>query len=139
VDLGDCFNVAGEIGLDTIESIHLGAQYDNPQKNFDAFFGLSALKEITVSSENPYFTSVDGVLYNKEMTQLLFLPLTIETYSIPNGVTSVGYVAWDGSNTAIFLYKIKNLTLPDTLTDIDWLIDCDNLETLHLGKKCKHI
>lgn len=134
VDLGNCFNVAGEIGLDTIESIHLGAQYDNPQKDFETFHGLSALKEITVSSENPYFTSVDGVLYNKEMTQLLFLPRTIETYSIPNGVTSVGYVTCFGFTTTTFLYKLKNLTLPDTLTDINWLLDCDNLETVHLGK-----
>ncbi|MGN0562830.1 MAG: leucine-rich repeat domain-containing protein [Candidatus Fimenecus sp.] len=32
------------------------------------------LKAIHVDAENPYFTSVDGVLYNKDMTELLAYP-----------------------------------------------------------------
>lgn len=132
IELNSCFNLTDEICLDTIESIHLGAQYNNPTKNFDAFFGLTTLKEITVSNENPYYTSVNGVLYNKEMNELVFLPGAIETYSVPEGVTSIGY--------EFTLYRLKNLTLSNTITDAtNWLNSCNYLETLHIGKNVHNL
>lgn len=132
VELNYCFNLTDEICLDTIESIHLGAQYHNSTDNLDTFSGLTTLKEITVSSENPYYTSVDGVLYNKEMNQLVFLPGAIETYSVPESVTSIGY--------EFTLHALKNLTLSNTITDAtNWLEYCWDLETLHLGKNVNNL
>lgn len=130
IDLNYCFDITETIHLN-IESIHLGAEYNNPEKNFDAFWGLTTLKEITVSSENPYYTSVDGVLYNKEMNELVFLPDMIDTYSVPEGVTSIGY--------EFALCKLKNLTLSNTITDATNWLASNSLETLHLGKSVNNL
>jgi|GEM_PF-2534333 len=39
-----------------------------------AFWDCKSLEKITVDSGNPYFKSVDGVLYSKDGTELLFVP-----------------------------------------------------------------
>lgn len=47
------------------------------------------LEKITVSSKNPYFTSVDGVLYDKKKTKLIDFPGAMKTLRILPGVTEV--------------------------------------------------
>lgn len=42
---------------------------------FDTFESLRDLERINVSPNNPYYSSVNGVLYNKKKTVLLFVPL----------------------------------------------------------------
>lgn len=109
-----------------IESIHLGNSYNPAQNN--SLQGLSSLKEVTVSSENPNYTSIDGVLYNKDVTALVLFPEAIESYTIPESVTSI-------NQNAIFVSHLKNLTISDTITDAtEWLWKFGDLESLHIGK-----
>lgn len=111
----------------SIESIHLGENYNDLTKNYDSFSNLDPLKEITVSSKNPNYTSIDGVLYDKDVKEILCFPSAIESYTMPESVIS--------KSDTIFLDHLKNLTLSDTVTDATyWLNYAFNLESLHIGK-----
>jgi hypothetical protein len=58
---------------------------------------LDNLERIEVAEKNPYFTAVDGVLYNKDMTTLLFYPQkkSDEAFIIPDNVTTIGERSFD--------------------------------------------
>ena len=79
----------------------------------DAFLG-NTLSQITVDSENKYFSSLGGVLYNKDVTTLILFPkaLEITEFSIPVGVQEICYRAFYGS---LFVEK---LIIPSTVTTI---------------------
>ena len=71
---------------------------------------LSHTHAITVAEDNPYFTSVDGVLYSKDMTSLIKYPGAREGvyYHVPDTVTSVSQYAF------MYIYRLKYLDLRDT-------------------------
>lgn len=76
-----------------------------------AFFAnCSALTEIVVSEDNPYFTSMDGVLFNKEMTEILFFPKGKSgEYKLPATVTTIGNGIFMG------ITGLTKLELPNSL------------------------
>ena len=54
-----------------------------------AFLGSNAL--ISVDANNPNYSSIDGVLYNKEQTQLIYCPIRKSgNFNIPSSVTTIG-------------------------------------------------
>ena len=55
-----------------------------------AFYGCYKLENIIVDSKNANYSSIDGILYNKNATTLLFCPLPKTSVTIPNSVTSIG-------------------------------------------------
>src|SRR5262245_21798197 len=51
------------------------------------FYGSTSLTAITVDSNNPFYTSVDGVLFNKDLTTFLEWPAgKAQSCTIPYGV-----------------------------------------------------
>ena len=79
----------------------------------NVFFLCDELKSINVSSSNKYFSSIDGVLYSKDKKTLIAYPEGKgSSYSIPNGVTSIG----DGA----FYYQdgLSSVTIPNSVTSI---------------------
>ncbi len=56
----------------------------------------TALTEVTVASENPNYTSKDGVLYDKDMTTLILYPAAKEgtSFTVPDTVVSIGDFAF---------------------------------------------
>ena len=118
-----------------LESIHLGKSCNLlANENYDAIDSIKSLKEVTVSSENPNYTSIDGVLYNKDVTKLAFLPGPIKTYTIPEGVTGIM------KNCPMYMSSLRNLVLSDTITDADeWFKDVNELNSVHLGKNVNNI
>ena len=61
------------------------------------------IESITVSEDNHYFSSIDGVLFNKDKTLLICYPFgkncESNTYSIPNGVVEIGdYAFFENQN-----------------------------------------
>ncbi|MGN0518912.1 MAG: leucine-rich repeat domain-containing protein, partial [Acutalibacteraceae bacterium] len=73
------------------------------------FMDCISLKAINVDANNKYLTSVDGVLFSKDMTALLYYPSAKEDaeYSIPDGVTDIGELAFVTN-------KLKIVNIPDS-------------------------
>ena len=72
------------------------------------------LKNIKVEDGNPNYVSVDGVLFNKDKTELLQYPTGNErtSYKIPSGVKIVGKDSfWKSS-------KLEAVTIPSSVTEI---------------------
>ena len=62
------------------------------------FHDCTALLEIEVDSSNPYYSSVDGVLYNKDQTQLIQYPAGRyeDFYKVPDTVREIAeYACYD--------------------------------------------
>ena len=55
-----------------------------------AFSDCSRLGNITVDPGNANYSSIDGILFNKDATSLICCPGAKTTVTIPNSVTSIG-------------------------------------------------
>ena len=99
-----------------------------------AFWGCSSMTEINVGSANAYYSSEDGVLFDKEKETLICCPAgnagNEGVYTIPNSVKTIYSNAFDGC---------KNLTSVDfsqanDLTSIGgWAFqDCSSLTSLSI-------
>lgn len=85
------------------------------------FYECSSLEEIIVDKNNPNYSSLDGVLFNKSKTQLLNYPdgKMDETYIIPGTVSQLS------NNTDYASYPfyncdyLKNIIFPESVTFID--------------------
>ena len=75
-------------------------------------FRCSSLENITVHPDNLFFSSVDGILFNKEQTKLIAYPegKTAESYTIPETVTEI-----DGDAFG-YRAQFKKLTIPVNVT-----------------------
>lgn len=73
-------------------------------------------ESINVSEENPDFSSFDGVLFNKDKTELIFYPANkpVENYNVPETVETIGISAFSGSK------KLVSINIPDSVTSIVW-------------------
>jgi len=97
-----------------VEIIYIGKDVEYIDET--SFFYCKELKSIEVDVANEYYTSVDGVLYTKDMKKLLVYPIMKENetgkYAIPEGVERIGACAF---------YKNETLTevnIPSTLKEI---------------------
>ena len=79
-----------------------------------AFASCFDLARITVDENNPNYKSIDGNLYTKDGGILLQYAIgkTETSFTIPNGVTSIGYNAFYGCK------NLTNVTVPDSATSI---------------------
>jgi len=97
-----------------------------------SFIFCNAIKNITVDSDNEYYSSEDGVLFNKDKTELIKYPAGNDriSYSVPEGVTSIMFKAFAGSQL------LENVTLPDSLEDIaDYAFsECSKIESVIIPK-----
>ncbi|MBR4949879.1 MAG: leucine-rich repeat protein, partial [Clostridia bacterium] len=92
-----------------------------------AFYGCDSLTSIIVENNNDYYSSVDGVLFNKEMTELICFPAGKATsYAIPDSVTSIVDWAFGGCD------GLTSITIPNSVTSIgEWTFsDCSNLTSI---------
>ena len=83
----------------------------------DAFSGCTSLTDITVVSDNTTYTSVDGVLFSKDLKQLVLYPngKTDVNYAIPNGVTDIAPYAFENCTS------LTSITIPYSVINIS---DC---------------
>ena len=104
---GSAFN-----GCTLLESVTIGNGVTSIGDG--AFGNCSRLKRIDVAEDNKYYCSIDGVLYNKNKTELLLFPKSseIKALIIPDSVTSIGDLAfW-------FCTSLTSVTIPDSVTSI---------------------
>ncbi len=79
----------------------------------NAFSDCSSLDSIHVSPSNAVYASQDGVLLNKELTELIRVPVKRSgVYAIPGSVTRVEKNAFEGCA------DLTGVTIPDSVTSI---------------------
>lgn len=66
-----------------------------------AFKGCSDLENIFVDADNPYFTSIDGVLYSKDLTRLVCVPAKKTSLIMPGTVTTQDADAFYGGKIPV--------------------------------------
>ena len=84
----------------------------------------SSLRQYIVSQDNKKFTSIDGVLYNKDQTRLLAVPKSLQStcFEIPNGVLKF-------SNSFRGCSAISKVVIPESVQEIGGFIDYPFLES----------
>jgi hypothetical protein len=100
---------------------------------FECCFNLTA---ITVNTNNPVYSSLAGVLFNKSKNTLIQCPGRMTgAYTIPNSVTSIGDYAF---SECIYLTSV---TIPDSVTSIgEWaFFNCHNLTNMTIPNSVTNI
>ena len=97
-----------------LESVHL----PKSMKNFwgGCFASCNFLKAVTVDPDNPWFCSVDGVVYTKDQKELVFYPpgKDDEEFVIPEGCSVIDRYAF------AYCENLKRIIVPSTVTDISY-------------------
>ncbi len=114
------------------------------------FLNCEQLSEIKVSPVNNYYTSVDGVLFTKDMKTLVAYPKNKDctNYTVPYGVRTIGDGAFAncqklqiitlpetievlGKSAFFNCTSLKNINTPDSITSIlgSTFNNCTNLES----------
>lgn len=99
---------------------------NNIYDSSNPFVGCTNLKKIDVDINNQSFSSVDGVLYNKDLTELIAYPLGKQKIEISNKTTTIKPWAFCENKSLI------SITLPEKVTRIEnsAFFMCNNLERI---------
>ena len=102
-----------------------------------AFEDCSLLSAINVSSNNSCFSSLDGVLYNKEKTELICYPAgrSETSYTIPGSVKTIGDSAFFWCNS------LSSITIPNSVKSIgdSAFSGCGRLSSITIPKSVTSI
>jgi len=96
-----------------------------------AFSGCSSLTSITVAEGNANYSSEDGVVYNKDKTELIVCPAgKTGNLEIAEGVTSIGYNVFNGCS------GITSIKIPASVSYLDSLTfdNCTNLTSITVAE-----
>ncbi|MCD8302809.1 MAG: leucine-rich repeat domain-containing protein [Prevotellaceae bacterium] len=96
----------------------------------NAFMSCTSLTAIYVDEENEQYCSMDGVLYTKDMNELIRVPAgnaTLVTFNIPEGVISIGSDAFEDCTS------LTQVTIPNSVTSIeqDAFYGCTSLTQIY--------
>lgn len=112
----------------------IGVEEFNIPENVESiaatFISSSNLSRINVDSNNKYFTSVDGILFDKNITRLIKYPEKRDgsSYEIPNTVKTID------ANAFLSCKNLQTITIADSVEGIgDSAFDGSELETINLG------
>ena len=109
-------------GCRSLKTITIPASVES--LNEYGFTGCESLESINVDSANKNYTSVDGVLFNKDKTVLIHCPAKKTSLTIPTTVTKMGDYA------LIDCTLIKALNFPAGVEDIGDIFCFSNLKSL---------
>ena len=116
--------------------------------NLKSLIHCRRLSRITVHEENISYADVDGVLFSKDMTELIFVPpyTPITQYSVPSGVKRIGDWAFAMRGRiqgydANFAYKLSSISLPEGLEYIGGCAFdcCRSLTEINIPNSVTHI
>ena len=95
-----------------------------------------SMTDIEVSNENVCFSSVEGVLFNKDQTILIACPGgKAGIYSVPDGVLNIGYCAF------LDCQKLTAIDMPDSVVEIEnaAFSTCINISNITLSNNITKI
>ncbi len=102
--------------------------------SFNAFENCGTIFNIATDNEN--YTSQDGILYSKDMKELIKYPgLKHGNYILPASIKSINV------NALTMCINLKSFTLNDNITEfpISQLTGCSSLQVLNLNEKLEFI
>lgn len=102
----------------------------------DAFWGCPNYKAIIIDADNPNYSSLDGVLFNKDKTVLYTFPTlcSITQYTIPDGVITISSHAFYDCS------RLTRVTIPDSVTTIgDYAFSSSRLFNVTFGSNVTSI
>ena len=102
----------------------------------NAFRGCKGLTSITADKNNKNYTSVNGVLFNKNKTEILAYPnAKSSSYVIPSSVTEIGSAAFYDCT------GLKSVTIPSSVKEIgiDAFSGCTGLKSVTISNGVTNI
>ena len=103
----------------------------------NCLFDGKSLQKISVAEENNHFSSVDGVLFNKNRSKLIRFPSAhkLTYYTIPNGVVEIGENAFARCD------NIVSVIIPEGVMSIDagTFKHCKSLNDINLPSSIREI
>ena len=142
---------------DKLETVHIPAQVNTIDGS--NFSDCDRLVSITVDSDNNYYESVEGVLFDKKRETLIKYPigLTSDTYTVPSGVRALGDYSFAGSCLSSVILpegleeigisafnrciNIERVVLPNSVSTMGiWAFDnCTSLSSVTLSDKLSEL
>ena len=105
--------------------------------NQDTFGGCGKLTEINVSPDNKNYSSIDGILFNKDQSTLIFSPSlkSFNNYIVPDSVNKIEHHAFLGNK------NLTSITIPNSVQSIgnEAFAECYNLESISMPDSVKDI
>ena len=121
---GLCFSLPSVVIPKSVQNIGGGA-----------FCGSSV--KVEVDPQNAAYSSVDGILFDKDKKTLLHVPTDVsaEAYSIPEGVEKIGDAVFNGC------YSLKSVVIPEGVKEIGngAFAACSSLTNVVIPKSVQNI
>ncbi len=103
----------------------------------ESFVWGRALTAINVAAENTNYSSIDGVLFSKDQTEIIAYPAgkPEESYAIPQSVTTIINDAFNACRNLV------SIDIPESVTDIENFAfsSCDKLVSIQIPSSVKTI
>ena len=136
--------------VNTLKEIYIPSKLSSIGSEFS--YCTQGLENIYVSEDNPYYSSDEGILFNKDKTLLIAYPAakTGESYVIPDGVQEVANYAFAyqqylqsvtisdqvitlGEGAFYSMTSLKIIKIPASVTYVGMFLleGCTSLEELH--------
>ena len=119
-------------GCLNLESLYIPQNVEKIEGNI--IQSSNNVAEIEVDSHNAIYASVDGVLYNKDLTELLTMPggKDMAGFQIPESVVRIGSHAFQSCEHASF----TELVIPDSVTALESaaIASCRGLKRVVMGE-----
>ncbi len=119
--------------------------------------GCNSLTEIEVSKSNVHFSSIDGVLYDYDATNIIWVPNRKSgEFHLPSSITTIGESAFTETSISRLIIPpsvkkigrgafagsaLEEITLPDNITYISegMFQNCTKLTTVYLGSATEYV
>lgn len=128
---------------DNLKNVYIGKKLINAERAFDSlienitidnnnleidklFYNIDSLKNINVNYDNPNYSSINGILFNKNNDSILLYPHSRETtYVIPEGIINIGTYAFNSNP------YITCITIPGSINIVkqSTFLGCSKLKT----------
>ncbi len=129
-----CIGDSAFAGCNSLTYVKLGKSVSSIANN--AFWNLTGLKCFEVANDNVDFSSSKGILYDKEKTKIVLVPMAIDgEIVIPNSIVSIDDYA--------FYYRVNvtSIKISDSVTSIgcDAFNNCSSLTSVVFGNGVTNI
>ena len=99
------------------------------------FFSCYNLRNIVVDEKNNSYSSIDGVLYNKENTEIIMCPVNKSEVVLPNSLKTIKSAAFNECE------KLKSISIPSGVETIEdqAFYNCTNLKNINIPDSVTNI